>query len=545
MEADNAKRKRLYASNAVLYAVFVIGALVAVNLLSTRLFGRADLTENDIYTLSQPSKDLVKKLPDYMTVKAFMSEDLPPELKSVSRYVRDMVDEYKTSSNGKFRWSAIDPGTDKKLEEEANRCKVQKLQIQVLRNQKFEMGQYFMGLCIEYGSEVESIPQVARTEGLEYQMSSLIKKLTSKKRKIAFTTGHGEADINQGFQTMKGMLEQEFEITSVNPSSAEIGKDVDALVVGGPKQALDDKALREIDKFLMSGKGVVLMADGMAMQAPGGGMGQMQQMRIKMAQANEHGMGKLLEGYGFKVNQDFVFDTQNAPGPIDLGGGRPMLANVPFFVASEVPEAKDLSVLAGVRGVVFPFASSVDLVGPLKGGKPAKGKLWPLAVSSKESWRNTGFFVLSPGMQLEPSKDRGANTFGYAYEGTVKSAFAPANAPAVSDPNAPASESKRPVRMVVLGDSDFANDEYMQYARFLSFYASGADLLFNSVSWTVEDEALAPLRLKNVIPRPIKVADGTASALQWGNVLGLPLAFCAFGILRWRIRRATRLGQKL
>jgi hypothetical protein len=62
----------------------------------------------------------------------------------------------------------------------------------------------------------------------------------------------------------------------------------------------------------------------------------------------------------------------------------------------------------------------------------------------------------------------------------------------------------------------------------------------------VEDEALAPLRAKNVIPRPIKVSsEASAALLQWGNVLGLPLAFCLFGLVRWRIRRATRLGQKL
>ncbi len=545
-ENSNTKRKRTYASNALLYSLFVVGAVVVVNLLGTRVFGRIDLTEHKVYTLSQPSKDLVKKLPDYMTVKAFMSNDLPPELKTVSRYVRDLIDEYKTSSNGKFRWEAIDPGTDKKLEEEANRCKVQKLQIQVLRNQKFEMGQYYMGLCLEYGSQVESIPQVARAEGLEYQISSLIKKLTTKKKKVGFTNGHGEADTNQGFQMLKGDLEQEFELTSVNPSQADIPADVEALVVGGPKQAFDEKGMREIDKFLMSGKGVVFLVEGMAMQAPGGMGGQMQQMKLKMAQANDHGLGKLLEPYGFKVNQDFVFDPNNAPGPLDLGQGRPMLANVPFFVVGEVPEHKNFTVTAGLRGVVLPFPSSVDLVGPLKGGKPARGKLYPLASSSKESWKHTGFFVLSPGTQIEPGKDRASYGLGYAYEGPLKSAFAPANAPAVSDPSAPATESKKPVRLVVIGDAEFANDEYVQLARFLQFYQAGAQLLFNAISWTVEDEALAPLRLKNVSPRPITVkSEATAAAIQWGNIVGLPLAFCLFGVVRWRIRRASRNGQQL
>jgi ABC-type uncharacterized transport system involved in gliding motility auxiliary subunit len=345
---------------------------------------------------------------------------------------------------------------------------------------------------------------------------------------------------------LKGDLEQEFEVTSVNPSQADIPADVDSLVVGGPKQAFDEKGMREIDKFLMSGKGVVFLVEGMAMQAPGGMGGQMQQMKLKMAQANDHGLGKLLEPYGFKINQDFVFDPNNAPGPLDLGQGRPMLANVPFFVVGEVPEHKNFTVTAGLRGVVLPFPSSVDLVGPLKGGKPARGKLYPLASSSKESWKHTGFFVLSPGMQLEPGKDKASFGLGYAYEGPLKSAFAPANAPAVSDPSAPATESKKPVRLVVIGDAEFANDEYVQLARFLQFYQAGAQLLFNAISWTVEDETLAPLRLKNVSPRPITVkSEATAAAIQWGNIVGLPLAFCLFGVVRWRIRRASRIGQQL
>jgi ABC-type uncharacterized transport system involved in gliding motility auxiliary subunit len=547
--ATDSKKKRTYASNALLYTFFVVGVVVVANLLSTRIFGRLDLTENKVYTLSQPSKDLVKKLPDYLTVKAFMSTDLPPEFKTVSRYVRDLVDEYKTSSNGKFRWEAIDPGLDKKLEEEATRCKVNKLQIQELRGQKFALGSYYMGLCLEYGGEVESIPQVVRPEGLEYQMSSLIKKLTTKKKKIAFTTGHGEADNNQGFQSMRDDLQAEFDITTVNPSQAEIGKDVDALVVGGPKQAFDEKGQKEIDKFLMEGKGVVFLIDGMAIQSPGGMQGQMEQMQIKMGQANDTGLGKILESYGFKIGQDFVFEREGMPGPIDVPGRGRMLANLPFYVGVEIEPAKDFAVLAALRGVVFPFPSSVELVGPLKDRKPGdgkgKGQLWKLAASSPQSWKHTGFFVLSATAQIEEGKDKASHTLGYAYQGPLRSAFAPAQAPKVSDPNAGPTESKKPVRLVVLGDSDFANDEYVQLARFLPFYGAGAQLLFNAISWTVEDEALAPLRGKVMTPRPIKVSEGKAIAIQWGNIIGLPLAFCLFGVVRWRIRRATRQGQKL
>ncbi|HET6279449.1 MAG TPA: Gldg family protein [Polyangia bacterium] len=550
------KKKRTYASNAGLYALFVIGAIVAINMLGTRVFGRLDLTEKKVYTLSPASKDVVRNLPDYLSVKAYISKDLPPELATVSRYVRDLMDEYRTYSKGKLRFEAIDPGADKKIEEEATTCKVNKLQIQVMRSQKFEVGTYYLGLCFQYAGQSEAIPEIGQAEGLEYMVSSLVKRMTQKKRKVAFTTGHGELDLNQGFQALKHAMSQEYDTTSLNPSSAPIPDDVDALVVGGPKQAFDEKGAREIDAFLMKGKGAVFLVDGMAMNSPRGGAPD--QPMPKIGQPNESGLGTLLGGYGFKVGQDFILDRQNVPGPVDYNGRR-MLANHAIFVGVEMKEAKDekeFSVLSGIKAAVFPYASSVELTPPLsenKNGKTDRGQVWPLAKSSKNSWKQTGFFFMSPGAKVEESKDKGPFDLGFAYKGTLKSAFPPAAAPppaagmsGAEPANAPGSESKRPVRLVVVGDSDFASDEYIQMARYIPLYQSGAQLLFNAVSWTMEDEALTPVRSKTVGARPIHLeSEERATLLKGINIIGLPVAFCLFGILRWRVRRSTRLGQKL
>ncbi len=544
-------KKRSYASNAILYAVFVAGALVLVNLISTRVFGRIDLTEKKVYTLSQPSKDLVKNLPDYMTVKAFISSDLPPEIKTLSRYLRDLIDEYKTNSNGKFRWEAVDPGTDQKLEAEANRCKVQKVQIQVTRSSKFELGAYYLGVCLQYGDKIESIPQVMRAEGLEYQFTSLIKKLTVKKNKIAFTTGHGENAPSQGFQAFKQDLEQEYDVTTVNPSTTEIAADVDALIVGGPKQPIDEKGQREIDRFIMTGKGAIILADGMAVAAPNG-MNPMQMGQIRMAQSNDVGLNKIIEAYGFKVGTNFIMDREGAvPGVVDLAGGRRALLSAPVFLAAAVEKAPGLSVVDGLRGLVFPYASSVSLTGPLADGKvPASGKLWKLAASGPTSWKHEGFFIVSAEelQKMQPSKDHGPFGLAYAYQGPLKSAFVntPAAAVSTKDSKQPLAESAKPVRLVVVGDSDFASDEYSQLARYFPFYAAGAQMLYNAIGWTVEDEALIPLRAKNMDSRQLTVSsEGTLGAYRWANVLGLPLAFCLFGVARWRLRRVARANQKI
>jgi gliding-associated putative ABC transporter substrate-binding component GldG len=541
------KKKRSVASNAAFFLVAVIGIIVAVNLIGTRVFGRLDLTDAKVYTLSPASKDIVRALPDYVNVKAYISDNLPAELKSLSRYVRDLLDEYRSNAKGKLRFEAVDPGTDKKLEDEAQACGVRKLQIQKLEDQKFEVGSYYLGLCIEYNGQHEAVPEIVAAEGLEYQLSSLMKRMTQHKRKLALTTGHGELDLTQGFQTLEHVVSQEFEATTDNPSTTPIPADVDALLVGGPKQAFDDKGRHEIDAFLMRGKGVIFLIDGMAMSTPKGNPGmEMPGGMPKIGQANETGLGEILKAYGFNVGQDFVLDRQNAPGPIELQGRR-MLANAPMFVGVDIdpPKDKTFTLTAGINAMVFPFASSVELVGPLQSGKPAQGRLWTLARSSRSSWKTSGFFMFSPGTKIEESKDKGPFALGYAYEGPLRSAYAPAGA-AMSAPGLPPTESKKPVRMIVMGDSDFASDEYFPMSRYLPIYGNGAQLLLNAIGWSLEDEALAPVRAKTVTSRPITIdPDQKVAAIKGFNILGVPLAFCAFGIFRWRVRRSRRQGQKL
>jgi ABC-type uncharacterized transport system involved in gliding motility auxiliary subunit len=537
-------KKKSYASNTVLYAIFVAGALVLVNLIGTRVFGRLDLTEKHIYTLSQPSKDLVKKLDDPFIVKAYISKDLPPEIKRLSRDVRDKLDDFKTASKGRFRWEALDPSADKKLEDEASRCKVQKVQIQKLSNSKFELGAYYLGLCLQFHDKTEAIPQIVSDAGLEYQLSSLIKKMTVKKKKIAFTTGHGESDLNQGLQALKNDIDQEYDTTTVNPSSAEIGADVDALVVAGPHQPVDEKGLREIDRFVMSGRGAVILAPGMA----AGGAGARGMENLKMLQGNDTGLGKLLEGYGFKVTQDIIVDNQAAaPGVMDLAGGRRALVTSPAFVAAATEKAPGLSVLEGVRGLVMPYASPVELVGPLASGSPASGKLWKIASSSEGSFKHSGFAIIGAEMKFEQGKEPSkAYAFGYAYQGALKSAFVNEAASSVSTDKAPLAESQKPVRLLVMGNAAFASDDWTQLARFMPVYAAGAQMLYNAIGWTVEDEALIPLRSKNMDSRQIgATSEGKASFVQWANVLGLPLAFCLFGVARWRVRKSNRMNQRL
>ena len=54
--------------------------LILVNSAASTLFFRVDLTQNRVHSLSKASIEAVSSLEEPLTIKAFLSENLPPPL---------------------------------------------------------------------------------------------------------------------------------------------------------------------------------------------------------------------------------------------------------------------------------------------------------------------------------------------------------------------------------------------------------------------------------------------------------------------------------
>jgi ABC-type uncharacterized transport system involved in gliding motility auxiliary subunit len=553
---------------AAVSLVFTVGVILLANVIAARLPARVDLTADHVFTLSPGSRQLVRSLPSYLTVNAYISSDLPPELASVNRYLRDLLDEYRTASQGMLRFAVYDPAADPKLEQQAAECRIGQLAVQAHQGQKLEVGRYYLGLCFWYGGKSRSLSPIGQADGLEYQISALIKLITQPRKKVAFTTGHGERDLGQGYSFVKQGLDRELQVVTIDPSANALGDDIDVLVVAGPRRPFDERARRELDAFLMKGKAALFLIDGMALEQPEETRAQAGGDGRQAGRPIDSGLEVLLERYGFRVGHDFVFDHANVPGPVRTGG-RTLIANLPAFVsvrpdgkldrisgraAGQAP-GRPLSVLDGIDMMVFPFASSVELVGPLADGRARSGQLWTLAATSAGAWRETGAFSLSPAAAFDESATAEKQSFAlaYAYQGILRSAYSAIDLPDAPDKAgppppvaAPRMESRRPVHLVVVGDSDFVADDYMELLRSFPVYVGGPQMLFNAISWTLEDDALTPLRGNLLKARPIEIGSAArAAALKWGNIAGVPLVFCAAGLLRWLWRRAARRRQSL
>ena len=534
-------------TNAIVFTVLVLFSLIAVNLIGRRVYGRADLTEDKVYTLSPASKALVKNLKDPVIVKAYMSKEVPPQVSQIERHVRDLLDEYKAASGGKFQWESIDPAGDPKKEEEASKAGIRKIQLQQLSKDQVSVAAIYLGVSFEYGDKTDKLPEVGQIEGLEYEISSLLKRLTIKKRKIGFASGQGEAGEQQA-QGIWRALQQNYDVQNVALSGqgavTKIPDDIDALVIMGPKQPYSEAAKKLVDGFLMQGKAVAFLVDGMTLETPRGQMPPGMQMP-RIARKNDTGLESLLGSYGFKINDDIVMDAQNARG-IVMVDGQPMLVNQPYFPIVDERGIGKHDITDKVHGIFFPLASSVEVQGPMKelwdkGGKAGDAELAVLARSTAHSWQQTGFFMMDPTKPVKPQDNAktGPFAFGYAYRGKLKSAFggaAPAMSSAETGDQPPPSESKTPVRLVVIGDSDFGSDEYLRGSRDVA--RLNGHFVLNVMEWLVQDDALTPVRGKSITERPLHVEEGTPIKVKVANMVLLPLAFIGYGIVRWRLRRS-------
>ena len=564
MDTTSASKTKTGA-NAVVFTILVIAAVVAVNLIARRFVRRIDLTADHIYTLSPGSKDLVAKLPDLLTVKAFISKDLQPPFSQSAQYVRDLLDEYAHASKGKLKWEAIDPGEDSKLEEEATKMKVPKMRRGRISNNKVEIGASYLGIALSYQGNVESIPEVNATEGLEFEIDKRIRILTQKKTKIAFATSEGELSTAAGPNGQGGglaALKQYMDFYDAVPTDLkgkQIPDDVAALVIAGPKQPMSERAKFVVDQFLMKGKSVAFFVDGMTFETP-------QQMQIpgqasppQIGRKNDTGLDDLLAHYGFKIGDDVILEPQkNVPGPLQVDGQWQMGNYPTFLVTDSIAKASPL--FEHVDALIVPFASSVEL---LKDNKAQAGLVYTqLAQSSGQAWRQKGFFVLNPTVALKPADDKGPFALGYTAEGKFKSFFAgkpypnekgekvtapPPNASLPPDADKPIDEAQAPGRIIVMGSANMVSDMYIAgVSRYVPVYQIDLAFALNVMDWLAQDKALSSIRAKAITQRPITYAsESTPMVLEAVNIVGVPLAFILFGVARWRIRSARRARAKI
>jgi ABC-2 type transport system permease protein len=172
------------------YYKFITYAVVVVllNAAGLTFFKRMDLTAGKLYSISDVSKTVVSTLNEPLTINVFFTKNLPAPHNSTERYLHDLLSEYAASANQNFNYRFYDVSPDQgDLSNEtaenqalADSFGIRPIQIQAIEKDEVKFQKAYMGLVIIHGDQVERIPTITATDGLEYKLTMAIRKLNNK-----------------------------------------------------------------------------------------------------------------------------------------------------------------------------------------------------------------------------------------------------------------------------------------------------------------------------------------------------------------------------
>jgi gliding-associated putative ABC transporter substrate-binding component GldG len=504
--------------------------LVLLNLLGAHWFLRLDLTADKIFTPSSSTRTLLKSLDDNLLVRAYFTRDLPAPLSHVAQALKDLLDEYRSLSGGRVRYEFIDPA-DKGpgAEQEMSMMGIPMVQVTDVSSDKLQVRNGFMGLQVLFADRSEVIPVIQDTQGLEYLLTSKIRKVTGTGRgKVGVVQGFGSPSLFGDMGQIAQVVRERYELQEVDLEQGEaLPSGLSAVLVVDPQVPLSEWALSQLDGYLAGGGGLAVLAGGTHADLQG-----------QVATDLPDRFGGLLADWGVTLDNDLVGDPHNVRITVSQRRGLFTLQNMVDY--PYIPLVSDLSpdnpVVSGLESVFLPFVSTVEV-------RPVEGIHYTeLMKSSPESWQGKAPYdvraLIPEGERRIRARAGGPYTVAVAAEGTFPSRYAgrTVNRPQPDGDQSVevAAPEPAPGRLVVVGSGEFLRDTYMMNGEDVPF-------LMNGIDWLARDEGLIALRSRGVTDRPLApVSDPAREAIKAANLVGGALLLVLVGLVRWRLRRGRR-----
>ncbi len=492
-------------SKIILSVVLIVGIMVVVNFISDQMYFRLDLTEDNRYTLSKATEDILTSIEEPVTVKAYFSENLPPDITKLRRDLQEMLVEYSNLSEGMLVFEFINPSENEEKENLAMQAGIQPVMINVREKDQMKQQKAYLGVVIEMGEEKEIIPFMQPGVAMEYSLSTSIKKLSViDKPIIGLISGHGEASIAE-LQQLNAQLSILYQLKEVNLSTDPDLNSYKTLALIRPKDTIDVGELAILDAFLAQGGNLVMALNRVDAD-----------MQQSLGKITSTGLETWLAAKGISIPSSFLVDPNSGAVSVQQQQGiftYNTQIQFPYLPISN--NFKDHPVTKGLEQVIFPFASPLSYQGD-------SSVSWtPLVFSSEKSGTQTAPTYFNIQKQwTNADYPLGRQVIGALLEGNIS-----------GNTNS---------RMIVFGDGDFAVTGQGQGAQRMQ--PDNISLMANSIDFLSDDTGLIELRTKGVTSRPIdELEEGTKTTLKFLNFFLPILMVIIYGIFRMQVKRNMRI----
>lgn len=479
-------RSARYSGFAVVMVALLGIVLGLINFIAFKHPKHYDTTENQSFTLSSQTIEVLKGLKEPVQVTTFFLTDSPNKVK-----FKDLSDSYRLHTD-KLTVKMIDPEQDP--------LSVKQFNVTAADTVIFSRG-----------TQEKRVTTVSE----ETLTNALIAVSRNSVKKVCFLEGHGEKSVTDsekdGMSTAKEALEkQAFVVESVALyKTNQIPADCRVLVVPGPNKPLMDPEKPLLDQWVLAGGRMVFMLDPNADPA----------------------LADYLKGWGVTARNDLVVDPV---AQAFLGN-----AAVPMVVPAGMNK-----IVENLQGTpaYFPLARSLELASPA----PHEGYFESLLKTAgddeqSKAWGETDPAVMQPSPDGEPrvpsfdDKDHpGPLTMAALLNIPVKDASAPPTPPA--DPTKPEDAEKKDDKkekqamVAVFGDSDFASNA--------QFSASvNGDLFLNTISFMAEEEDLLAIRPKDKAKNTLAMSQAQGDLIFYLSLMFVPAMPLILGIYTFLKKR--------
>lgn len=562
--------KRSVRQNSIIRLLLGVAIIILVNVIASFVFTRFDLTSEKRFTISKPTRYMLKKLDDVVYAKVYLEGEFPAGFKRLRNATREMLDEFRAYAGENLQYEFIDPTASKDVKERNQLYQqIASLGLQPTNLEMKEKGGtaqkiIFPGAVFYYRNQpfavqllkdqVGTAPEVMLNnsiESLEFELANTIHKATQKTKPVVrFLIGQGESEQKKILDIAHTLGENyDVDTASINGRLKSIDN-CKLLIVANPTQRFDEKDKFIIDQFVMRGGKVLWLIDMMDAS-----MDSLSSSNATLALARELNLEDMFFKYGFRVNPNLVLDMQSAPIPIVTSyvGNQPQQRLIPWYYFPLIFPSSEHPVVRNLNAIRCEFVSSIDTV-----EAPGVNKTVLLSTSKYSLVAFSPARISLSILEQEPDKkqfNKGAQTVALLLEGNFSSLYTNR----IPDELASAPEIKfktqsGPTKMIVISDGDIIENKIRKstgtiyplgYDKFTDQFYGNKSLLLNCVDYLLDESGLIAARTKQVKLRLLdksKLAENK-NTVVYSNAF-IPLALVMLlGVLKFYFRKRKYAGR--
>jgi ABC-type uncharacterized transport system involved in gliding motility auxiliary subunit len=327
--------KKTYDAWALpLLALLFVAVVMASNSLFRNI--RWDLTENQLYTMSQGTRNILGGLEEPINLYFFFSSDASRDIPAVRNYanrVRELLEEFSANSDGKIHLRVIDPVPFSEEEEMAAEFGLTPVPIGT-SGENIYLG--LAGTNMVDDASTIAFFHPDKENFLEYDLAKLVYSLDHPERPvIGVLSGLPmQRDFDPVTQQIRqawviaDQAEQLFQLRTLPANLEQVDEDVDLLMLVHPRK-LSEQTLYAIDQFVMRGGRALIFVDPFA-ESEAAAMDQGNLMAAR-AGSQSSNLGPLFSAWGIRYDPGQVIADEQLALSVTMGPGRPSVRHLAFL----------------------------------------------------------------------------------------------------------------------------------------------------------------------------------------------------------------------